>query len=83
MPNVQLKSSAVRRTSADGGVSPYLTDELRVGDRTEERHLRPPARLVRRPFPKVSFSEFDPFLLLDGMGPIELPPGTSGNPSGN
>jgi len=31
--------------------------------------------LVRRPFPKTSFSEFDPFLLLDEMGPIELAPG--------
>jgi quercetin 2,3-dioxygenase len=31
--------------------------------------------LVRRPFPKSSFSEFDPFLLLDEMGPMELGPG--------
>ena len=31
--------------------------------------------LVRRPFPKASFSEFDPFLLLDEMGPVELAPG--------
>jgi len=31
--------------------------------------------LVRRPFPKASFSEFDPFLLLDEMGPIEFGPG--------
>jgi len=31
--------------------------------------------LVRRPFPKASFSEFDPFLLLDEMGPIEVAPG--------
>src|SRR5882762_5662623 len=31
--------------------------------------------VVRRPFPKPSFSEFDPFLLLDEMGPIELAPG--------
>ena len=28
--------------------------------------------LVRRPFPKASFSEFDPFLLLDEMGPMEV-----------
>ena len=28
--------------------------------------------LVRRPFPQASFSEFDPFLLLDEMGPMEL-----------
>lgn len=31
--------------------------------------------LVRRPFPKSSFSEFDPFLLLDELGPIDLAPG--------
>ena len=31
--------------------------------------------LVRRPFPKAGFSEFDPFLLLDEMGPMELGPG--------
>ena len=31
--------------------------------------------LVRRPFPKASFSQFDPFLLLDEMGPMEVAPG--------
>lgn len=31
--------------------------------------------LVRRPFPKAAFSEFDPFLLLDEMGPIDVAPG--------
>ncbi len=31
--------------------------------------------LVRRPFPKASFSDFDPFLLLDEMGPIDVAPG--------
>jgi redox-sensitive bicupin YhaK (pirin superfamily) len=31
--------------------------------------------IVRRPFPKASFSEFDPFLLLDEMGPMEVAPG--------
>lgn len=31
--------------------------------------------LVRRPFPQASFSDFDPFLLLDEMGPMELGPG--------
>ena len=31
--------------------------------------------LVRRPFPQASFSEFDPFLLLDEMGPMEVAPG--------
>jgi redox-sensitive bicupin YhaK (pirin superfamily) len=28
--------------------------------------------LVRRPFPKPAFSEFDPFLLLDEMGPMDV-----------
>ena len=31
--------------------------------------------LVRRPFPTPGFSEFDPFLLLDEMGPMDLAPG--------
>ena len=31
--------------------------------------------LVRRPFPQASLSEFDPFLLLDEMGPMTLAPG--------
>jgi len=29
---------------------------------------------VRRPFPKPSFSDFDPFLLLDEMGPMTVAP---------
>src|SRR5215831_9462846 len=31
--------------------------------------------LVRRHFPKPTFSEFDPFLLLDEMGPMQVAPG--------
>jgi redox-sensitive bicupin YhaK (pirin superfamily) len=31
--------------------------------------------LVRRPFPTASFSDFDPFLLLDEMGPMDVQPG--------
>lgn len=31
--------------------------------------------LVRRPFPTASFSDFDPFLLLDEMGPMDVTPG--------
>jgi redox-sensitive bicupin YhaK (pirin superfamily) len=30
---------------------------------------------VRRPFPTASFSHFDPFLLVDHLGPVEWPPG--------
>ena len=33
--------------------------------------------LVRRPFPKASFSDFDPFLLLDEMGPMDVAPGAA------
>jgi hypothetical protein len=31
--------------------------------------------LVRRPFPKSTFSDFDPFLLLDELGPVDVQPG--------
>jgi len=31
--------------------------------------------LVRRPFPQAVMSEFDPFLLLDEMGPVTVAPG--------
>ena len=31
--------------------------------------------VVRRPFPKSSFSDFDPFLLLDELGPVDVEPG--------
>ncbi|MEP0755479.1 pirin family protein [Trichocoleus sp. Lan] len=31
--------------------------------------------LVRRPFPKSAFSHFDPFLLLDELGPVDFEPG--------
>src|SRR3989442_12373107 len=31
--------------------------------------------LVRRPFTKAAFSYFDPFLLLDEMGPMDVAPG--------
>lgn len=31
--------------------------------------------IVHRPFPTNTFSDFDPFLLLDEMGPMELAPG--------
>jgi quercetin 2,3-dioxygenase len=30
---------------------------------------------VRRPFPIAGFSHFDPFLLIDHLGPVEWPPG--------
>lgn len=33
--------------------------------------------LVRRPFPTAAFGDFDPFLLLDEMGPMEVKPGAA------
>ena len=33
--------------------------------------------LVHRAFPARGFTEFDPFLLLDEMGPMDVPPGSS------
>ncbi|HMF09056.1 MAG TPA: pirin family protein [Thermoanaerobaculia bacterium] len=32
---------------------------------------------VRRPFPTPDLSDFDPFLLLDEMGPVDYPPGAA------
>src|SRR5687767_3979310 len=31
--------------------------------------------LVTRPFPTARMDHFDPFLLLDQMGPVDVPPG--------
>ncbi len=62
-------------------VSEALRNTLAVGGRTVAgvvnsiETLEGAGFLVRRPFPKASFSEFDPFLLLDEMGPMELAPG--------
>jgi len=33
--------------------------------------------LVRRPFPKSTFGDFDPFLLLDEFGPVDVEPGAA------
>lgn len=33
--------------------------------------------LVRRPFPKATFGDFDPFLLLDEFGPVDIEPGAA------
>ncbi|QIR36577.1 pirin family protein [Tolypothrix sp. PCC 7910] len=33
--------------------------------------------LVRRPFPKATFGDFDPFLLLDEFGPVDVEPGAA------
>lgn len=38
--------------------------------------------LVHRPFPTPELDNFDPFLLLDEMGPAELGPGEARGSSG-
>src|SRR5260370_8313642 len=42
---------------------------------TAERHLEGEGFAVRRPFPGVSLSLADPFVLLDHMGAVEYAPG--------
>jgi redox-sensitive bicupin YhaK (pirin superfamily) len=65
-----MMSEAVRRvdTAADG-------TRAVAGIVNSIETLEGGGFLVRRPFPKASFSEFDPFLLLDEMGPMEVAPG--------
>ena len=65
-----MMSEAVRRvdTAADG-------TRAVTGIVNSIETLEGGGFLVRRPFPKASFSEFDPFLLLDEMGPMEVAPG--------
>src|SRR4051812_9917215 len=52
-------------------------EERRSVDRvvTAEEALEGAGFLVHRPFPTRALGEFDPFLLLDEMGPMELGPG--------
>src|SRR6266851_5701806 len=74
---------SVKRGDVMSMVSEALRDEeTRTGGRrtvagvvNSVETLEGEGFLVRRPFPKASFSEFDPFLLLDEMGPMELAPG--------
>lgn len=57
------------------------TEETRATGRTVARvvnsieTLEGGGFLVRRPFPTAAFSDFDPFLLLDEMGPVDIAPG--------
>ncbi|HEY0385575.1 MAG TPA: pirin family protein [Pyrinomonadaceae bacterium] len=53
--------------------------EVRSVDRIVEgvETLEGEGFLVRRPFPTPGLSEFDPFLLLDEMGPQDLAPGAA------
>ncbi|MDX6446476.1 MAG: quercetin 2,3-dioxygenase [Blastocatellia bacterium] len=58
------------------------TEQTRVGERrtvagivNSIETLEGEGFLVRRPFPQASFSDFDPFMLLDEMGPMVVAPG--------
>src|SRR5262245_25879762 len=46
-------------------------EQVYAGERTLEGGGFP----VKRPFPTAKVAVFDPFLLLDEMGPVEYPPG--------
>src|SRR3989454_8954470 len=77
------RAKSVKRGDAMSMVSKALrNEETRAGGRrtvagvvNSVETLEGEGFLVRRPFPKASFSEFDPLLLLDEMGPMELAPG--------
>jgi len=75
------------KTGRRGRVMSIVSEALRGEETSAERRrtvsgivnsietLEGAGFLVRRPFPKATFSDFDPFLLLDEMGPMEVPPG--------
>ncbi len=65
-----MVSEALRRDETDTGGSRTVAGVVNSIETLEGGGF-----LVRRPFPKASFSEFDPFLLLDEMGPMEVAPG--------
>src|ERR1041384_4809727 len=56
-------------------VSKALKSRTVAGIVTSIETLEGGGFLVRRPFPTASFSDFDPFLLLDEMGPMDVGPG--------
>src|SRR3989442_14419609 len=79
------RSTSVKRGDVMSMVSEALrNEETRVGARrtvagivNSIETLEGAGFLVRRPFPKPTFSEFDPFLLLDEMGPMTVAPGNA------
>ncbi len=66
-----MEATKLLREEKEGGVSARTV----AGIVNSIETLEGAGFLVRRPFPKASFSEFDPFLLLDEMGPMALAPG--------
>src|SRR5262245_9064223 len=69
--------NALRRYPADRGGKMAKTNELRSVARivNSVQTLEGEGFLVHRPFPSRILSDFDPFLLLDEMGPMDLGPG--------
>lgn len=69
-----MKATKLRN---EEGVSPEQTRAARgvAGIVDSVETLEGGGFLVRRPFPQAAFSEFDPFLLLDEMGPMDAGPG--------
>src|SRR6476469_1309911 len=82
----QSKSSPRAEFLQLGDVMSIVTEELNIEGKGETtgrtmagivnsiETLEGGGFLVRRPFPKPAFSEFDPFLLLDEMGPMNVGP---------
>jgi redox-sensitive bicupin YhaK (pirin superfamily) len=62
---------------APGGCMPTDTSSVRSVSRIVDsvEALEGAGFLVHRPFPTRALSDFDPFLLLDEMGPMDLGPG--------
>jgi len=67
---MSMVSEALRNDEIRAGVSRMVAGVVNSIETLEGGGF-----LVRRPFPKAAFSEFDPFLLLDEMGPMEVAPG--------
>ena len=62
-----MSSNATATTPRPGRSVARLVDAIRT--------VEGEGFIVRRPFPTARLAQFDPFLLLDEMGPVELRPG--------
>ncbi|MBI2867540.1 MAG: pirin family protein [Chloroflexi bacterium] len=64
----------IQKRKSEAGGSP-LTSRTVARIVNGVRQLEGGGFVVRRPFPTRDLSDFDPFLLLDEMGPVDYPPG--------
>jgi redox-sensitive bicupin YhaK (pirin superfamily) len=63
-------------TPATSGISLQASAPRRVARLVQSLRTREGGGFpVRRPFPTADFSHFDPFLLVDHLGPVRWPPG--------